>query len=96
MQDNPGVSLEEAQDFTDEYGYFRNVNPQIRWFAPNSSTKFYLPNEADGSYALHEVSYETFRDKMIPAIESEDQSYTMVKVTVSGEYIVRIETAYPI
>ena len=90
-QDHPGVSQADAEDAVEQSGYIRNVNTQLRWFAPNSSTKYYLP---DDNLVNRQVNYETFRDTIIPAIENNEMWKTFVKVTVSGEYIVKVEWTY--
>ena len=41
-----------------------------------------------------QVNYETFRDTIIPAIENNETWKTFVKVTVSGENIVKVEWTY--
>ena len=91
MQDHPGVSKSEAEEKTQEAGYIRNVNTQLRWFAPNSSTKYYLP---DDNLVNKKVNYEAFRDTIIPAIENNETWLTFVKVTASGETIVKVEWTY--
>ncbi|MCL2671793.1 MAG: sigma-70 family RNA polymerase sigma factor [Clostridiales bacterium] len=92
MQDY-GCSREDAKNDTEEYGYIRNVNPQIRWFYPTVGTTYYMP-DAIMSVKPIKVNYATFRDTMIPAIESNDMTLTFVKVTVSGETIVKVEWVY--
>ena len=91
MQDHPGVSKTEAEEKTQEAGYIRNINPVLRWFGPMDGTEYFMPDE---NLANKKVSYEVFRDRMIPAIDNNETWLTFVKVTVSGENIVKIEWAY--
>jgi len=91
MQDH-GCSKEDAINETEEYGYIRNVNPLIRWFVTTKDTVYYLPDAT--SVKAVKVNYTTFLNKMIPAIDSKDLYLTFVKVTVSGESIVKIEWVY--
>jgi len=85
MQDH-GCSLEEAGEEAQEAGNIRNVNPQLRWFYHTDSTEYYMPN-AILSVKPIKVDYETFRDRMIPAIENGETWLTFVKAAVSGETI---------
>jgi hypothetical protein len=56
-------------------------------------TEFYMP-DAIMSVKPVKVDYQTFLSKMIPAIEEEETWLTFVKVTVSGESILKIEWVY--
>jgi len=92
MQDHPGVSRAEAEDMVEEAGYIRSVNPpQNKWLNPTDDTEYYMPDE---NLANKKVSYDTFRDRMIPAIENGETWLTFVKITFIGEDIIKIEWAY--
>jgi len=89
MQDF-GCSKEEAENETEEYGYIRNAGKPIMWYYTTSSTKYYLPNTSM-AVTPGEVNNNTFNNTMIPAIENDESWLTFVKVTVSGENIVKVE-----
>lgn len=93
MLDNPGISQEDAESDVEEYGYIRNSNPQLRWFHTTEDTTYYMPDEIMSATPV-KVNYDAFRNKMIPAIESNETWITFVKVTISGESIVKIEWTY--
>ncbi len=93
MQDHPGISQEDAQNDVEEYGYVRNVNPQLRWFTTTEKTVYYMPDEIMSAKPI-KVNYDSFRNKMIPAIENNETWITFVKVIVSGDSIVKIEWTY--
>ncbi|MCL2695182.1 MAG: RNA polymerase sigma factor [Clostridiales bacterium] len=86
-----GVSRAVAEDETQEAGYIRNVNPLIRWFSTTKDTVYYLP---DATLVNKKADNEAFKNRMIPAIENGETWLTFVKVTVSGDKIVKIEWAY--
>ena|GEM_PF-3237639 len=91
MQDFPGISAEDAELMTQEAGYIRNVNPELRWFTTTDSSAYYLP---DDNLVNKLVSYDTFKLMMLPAIDAKDDWLTFVEVTTSSDMIVKIEWAY--
>ena len=92
MQDN-GCSREEAEEETQEAGYVRTTDRPSRWYAATDDTVYYIRNDATYVDSV-KVNYETFLNRMIPAIEAHDYDLIFVKLTVSGEDIVRIEWVY--
>lgn len=93
IKDNPGTSEQDALEATEEMGYIRNTNPQERWFTTTKDTEYFMP-ESLSSVKPIKVSYDEFRNVMLPAIDDSDWAYTFVKVTVLGESIVKIEWVY--
>ena len=93
MQDNPGISKKDAEREVEEFGYIRNVNPKLRWFSTTKDTVFLMPDDSMSVEPI-EVTYQAFKDKMLPAIDANDTSLTFVEVTVSGESITKIEWVY--
>ena len=93
LLDHPEMTLSEAKDTVEEYGYIRNIDPSVKWFGPTDETVYYMPDEMMSVEPV-EVDYETFRDMMIPALENGEIWMTFVEVTISGENIVRIEWVF--
>ncbi|MCL1802657.1 MAG: RNA polymerase sigma factor [Eubacteriaceae bacterium] len=92
-QDHPRISQTEAEEAVEEYGYIRNANQQLKWLYPTDSTEYYMPDARISATPVR-VGYQTFKDRMIPAIENGETWLAFVKVTVSGETIVKIEWVY--
>ena len=91
--DHPELTLQEAREEVEEYGYIRNTSPLLKWYGPTDETVYYMPDEIMSVEPV-KVDYETFRDMMIPAVENNETWMTFVKVTVSGDNIVRIEWVF--
>lgn len=95
LEDHPGATEEDMEaDGLYEIGYIRNVNTKLRTFRTTPDTRYFLPNEMDMGIN-DEVSYDEFRDKMFPAVESGVDDYlTFVNVCYTGEEITKIEWLY--
>jgi len=93
LQDNPRSTQEEAESVTEEFGYIRNIDKQIRWFTTTQDTEYYMP-DASMSVEPIKVDYSTFEMTMTDAIYRNDFSITFVRLTVSGEYIIKIEWVF--
>lgn len=95
MEDHPGATEEEMEGAgLYEIGYIRNVNPKLRTYPTGGDTEYYLPDPADIARNIP-VGYETFLDRMFPAVdEGEDTYLTFVRVRVSDGVIASIEWLY--
>ena len=92
MQDNE-ITWEEAEASIEEGGYIRNVNPALRWFTTTPESEYYMPDESM-SVTPVKVGYDDFRNIMIPAIDDNNMALTFVKITSSGESILKIEWVF--
>lgn len=93
LEDYPDAE-EDALEIIGQIGYIRNNNTTLRTYRTGPDTRYYLPQEEDLGIIM-EVDYDTFRDRMFPAVEGTGDTYlTFVKVYVAGETIQAIEWLY--
>jgi len=93
LEDYPDAE-EEALEIIENIGYIRNMNPMLRTYRTREDTLYFLPGPEDLGNIV-EVDYDTFRDRMFPAVEGTRDTYlTFVKVYVAGETIDKIEWLY--
>jgi len=93
LEDYPDTE-EEALEIIEEIGYIRNMNPKLRTYRTGPDTRYFLPRPEDLGHIV-EVDYDTFRERMFPAVEGIEDTYlTFVKVYVAGETIQQIEWLY--
>jgi hypothetical protein len=78
----------------EEIGYIRNTDAELRTYRTGADTQYFLPEPEDLGL-ISEVDYDTFRNRMFPAVEGTGDTYlTFVKVYVAGETIQKIEWLY--
>jgi len=95
LEDHPGATEEEMEgEGLYEIGYIRNVNPRLRTYPTGDNTEYYLPDPGDIAMNV-QVSYDTFLDRMFPAVDDGvDEYLTFVRVRVADGVIESIEWLY--
>lgn len=93
--DHPGAKEEDIENAgVNEIGYIRNESEALHTYHTGPATKYFLPSEDDPAVNA-EVSYDGFRDRMFPAVESGvDAFLKFVKISVDGDTIVKLEWNY--
>jgi len=93
MNDNPGVSRQDAEMDTEAYGYIRQSLPGTHPLTATADTKFFILDESAG-WKTVELDLAAYKNFMIPAVEKNETIKLFAKVIFSGEKIIQIGMEY--